>query len=315
VWRAGQRRGHSEDGQSTVEWVALLLLVALLFVVLLATGVRIPGTALVDAIASRVLCAVALAESCGDEPELIAAYGGEVGRLASEHMPTLAFEEGSRALPVDWRRCRSNDCADGPEEGMVTNSFAGMPATAFVHAIDCRGSQGRSDSLAGDAECSGEREGNLYLQYWLYYPDSATLRSVPVAGERGYHADDWESVQVRIGADGAVDQRASSHHGYNYRGDEANLASDAGFGPLRDLNEAIGTRADNGWGPETGIVLVSGGSHAGNVGEETGSRFTPGRRVHLVPLEPIARGDRTPFAVSPPWRKQVWRDPEASGTS
>ena len=297
MWRAGQRRGDAEDGQSTVEWVALLLLVALLFIGLFATGVRIPGTALVDAIASRVLCAVALAGSCGDEPELIAAYGDEVGRLVREHMPTLAFEEGSRALPVDWRRCRSDDCADGPEDGMVTNSDSGLPVTAFVHVVDQR------------------PDGHLYIQYWLYYPDSATLRSVPVAAERGYHADDWESVQVRIDADGVVEQRASSHHGYNYRGDEANLASDAGIGPLRDLNEAIGTRADNGWGPETGVVLVSGGSHAGNVGDEAGDRFTPGRRVHLVPLEPIAHRDRTPFAVSPPWRKQVWRDPEASGTN
>jgi hypothetical protein len=137
---------------------------------------------------------------------------------------------------------------------------------------------------------------------------------VPVAAEKGFHLDDWESVQVRIGADGEVDQRASSHHGYNYRGDAANLASDAGIDPIRELNETLGARAENGWGPETGVLLVSGGSHAGNVGDEPGARFTPGRRVHLVPLEPIAATARAEFAVSSPWQKRVWRDPEASGT-
>jgi hypothetical protein len=287
---------RGERGQSTVEWVGLLLLVALLFAALAFIGLRLPGTAVAEAIASRVLCAVAFADSCGDEPALIAAYGDEVGRLVRRHMPTLAFEEGSRAVPVDWRRCRSTECADGPGEGMVTASDAGMPVTAFVHVVDRR-----PDSA-------------LYIQYWLYYPDSATFRGVPVAAEKGFHLDDWESVQVRIGADGEVDQRASSHHGYNYRGDEANLASDAGIDPIRELNETLGARAENGWGPETGVLLVSGGSHAGNVGDEPGARFTPGRRVHLVPLEPIAATARAEFAVSSPWQKRVWRDPEASGT-
>jgi hypothetical protein len=43
-------------------------------------------------------------------------------------------------------------------------------------------------------------------------------------------------------------------------------------------------------------------------------RYTPGRRVHLVPLEPIA-DDGAEFAISAPWLKQVWLDPEAAGTS
>jgi hypothetical protein len=288
------RRG--EQGQSTVEWVALLLLVALLLGALVATGVRVPGALLARAIASRILCAVAIADSCGDEPALIAAYGTEVGELARDHMPTLAFEAGSRGLPVDWRRCRTTACGDGGEEGAVRRSDAGLPVTAFVHVIDRR------------------PQGALYIQYWLYYADSATFRGVPIAEQKGFHEDDWESVQIRIGEDGEVDERASSHHGYNYRGDEANLASDAGIGPLRDLNEAIGARAENGWGPETGLLLVSGGSHAGNLGDERGGRYTPATAIHLVPLEPIAAADSTTFAISPPWLKQVWRDPEAEGT-
>ena len=152
--------------------------------------------------------------------------------------------------------------------------------------------------------------------YWTYYADSATLRDIPIVGEKGYHRDDWEGVQIRIGSDGRVDERASSHNGYNYGRSVANWGSDAGLGPLNDAAETLGARERNGWGPETGIVLVSGGSHAGNAaGIPHVDHFTPGRRVHLIPLEPVAAGDRTSFAISPPWLKKVWRDPEAEGTS
>ncbi len=301
--------GERERGQGTVEWVGLVAVVALLFVGLVGAGVRVPGTELARAVASRMLCAVAMADRCGDEPTLIAAYGTEVGKLVRRHMPTILFERGSRALPVDFRRCRSSVCSDGSARGLVHGSDAGLPVTAFVHVIDCR------EALQPD--CSGPRAGNLYLQYWMYYADSATLRGVPVAGAKGFHEDDWEGVQIRIGPDGHVDQRASSHHGYNHVQGFANTGSDAGLIPLRDAAEAIGARPRNGWGPETRLLVVSGGSHAGNAnGFLRIDRVTPGRRVHLVPLEQIAEaeGDAYSFAVSPPWRKVVWRDPEAEGT-
>jgi hypothetical protein len=255
-----------------------------------------------------MLCAVSMADGCGDEPTLIAAYGSDVGKLVRRHMPTILFEQGSRAMPVDFRRCRDVACADGSARGLVSRTDAGLPATAFVHVIDCR---------HGGSGCPGPRAGNLYLQYWLYYADSATLRGVPIAGDAGYHHDDWESVQIRIDPDGNVDERASSHHGYNYAQSLTNAGSDAGIGPLKDVAEAVGARPDNGWGPETHLLVVSGGSHAGNAnGFLRVDRVTPGRRVHLVPLEPIAaaEGAAYGFAISPPWRKRVWRDPEADGT-
>jgi hypothetical protein len=280
-----------------VEWVGLVAVVALLLAGLVTAGVRVPGATLAHAIGSRILCAAALADRCGDEPVLIAAYGDEVGRLVRAHVPTLFFERDSRALPVDFRRCRSSACADGSARGLVHRTDAGLPVTAFVHVI--------------------ERAGNLYIQYWLYYPDSATLRGVPLAGKRGYHLDDWESVQIRIRPDGRVDQRASSHHGYNHAQGLANAGSDAGIVPIERAAEAIGARPRNGWGPETRVLVVSGGSHAGNADGVLGiDRSVPERSVHLVPLEPIAaeQGDGYSFAVSPPWRKRVWRDPEAEGT-
>jgi len=304
-----------QRGQSTVEWLGTLCVVALLLGALLAAGVRVPGAELAEPIASRILCAAALADGCGDEPVLIAAYGSEVGRLVREHMPTVVFEAGSRAMPVDFRRCRSTACGDGESEGLVHRSDARLPLTAFVHVVDCRAAR-REEMEAAGADCSPPRAGNLYIQYWTYYADSATLRDLPVVGDEGYHQDDWEGVQIRIGPDGHVDERASSHNGYNYELGPTNWGSDAGIEPLREMAEALGARAENGWGPETHLLLVSGGSHAGNAaGDHDFSRWVPGRRVHLIPLEQIAAADQGVFVITPPWRKQVWRDPEAAGTS
>jgi hypothetical protein len=152
-----------ERGQGTVEWVGLVAVVSLLFVGLVATGVGVPGTALVRAVASRILCAAALANRCGDEPTLIAAYGGEVGKLVRRHMPTVLFEQGSRAMPVDFRRCRSSECADGSARGLVHASDAGLPVTAFVHVVDCRDDVvARTEEASVD--CSGRCAGNLYIQ-------------------------------------------------------------------------------------------------------------------------------------------------------
>jgi hypothetical protein len=298
--------------------------VALLLAGLVAAGVRVPGGELARAVASRILCAAAFADRCGDEPALIAAYGTEVGKLVRRHMPTILFEQGSRALPVDFRRCRSTACGDGSKRGLVHTTDADLPVTAFVHVVDCREGGGEGivvlsggEAATGSPDCSVLRAGNLYIQYWLYYADSATLRGVPIAGPAGFHHDDWESVQICIGPDGRVDERASSHHGYNYAQSVANAGSDAGIDPLREFAEDVGARPRNGWGKETRLLVVSGGSHAGNTdGFLRIDRVTPGRRVHLVPLEPIAaeEGDSYRFAVSPPWRKHVWRDPEASGT-
>lgn len=298
-----------------MEWVALLAVVALLLAALLAAGVRLPGASLARALGSSLLCAAALAERCGDEPRLIAAYGEQVGRLVRRRMPAILLERGSRALPVDFRRCRRRACSDGTPRGQVRRSDAGLPVTAFVRVIDCRGGAGGTDALALP-RCGGRRAGNLYLQYWMYYPDSATLRGVPVAGRAGYHRDDWESVQFRLGLGGEAAQRASSHHGYNHLRGAANWGSDAGIPVLREAAEALGARPRNGWGPATGVLLVSGGSHAGNAGGFPRiDRAVAGPDIRLVPLEPIAAaGGGHRFAVTPPWRKRVWLDPEAPGT-
>jgi hypothetical protein len=305
---------RSERGQGTVEWVGVVTLVCLVMVGVLATGVISPGVDLARSVAQRILCATELADGCGDEPLLIVTYGDEIGRLVRRHMPTIGFESGSRAVPVDYRRCRETECGDAPDDGLVHRTDERLPISAFVHVIDCRASA-RAETEAAGVDCSDERAGRLYIQYWLYYANSATLRGMPVVGNQAEHDDDWESVDIRVNPDGTVDERASSHDGYNYSLQDLDWGSDAGIGILRDLAEDLDVRHPNGWGPETGLLLVSGGSHAGNAtGAPRGTRYIPGRRVHLIPFEPIAANEHATFAVVPPWLKEVWLDPEAEGT-
>ena len=310
------RRLQGERGQASPEWIGVTLLLAALSSAALAGLGPLPlAVSVARAIGAKLVCAVSLSQVCRSHPELIAAYGAELSEAVRLHAPALLYERGMRALPVDFRSCRSATCSDGAAEGMVWHSGSGEPVTAFVHVIDCRAGQ---PPLAGTpgTTCSSSSAGRLYLQYWLYYPDSATLRGAPVVGAKGFHRDDWESYQVRVDAGEGAEARASSHHGYNYKQGSSNWGSDAGIAPLKTSSEAAGLRDPGGWGPETGTLFVSGGSHAGNAKANLlrYPRLTPADRLRLIPLEPLAGRERAGFAVSPPWRKRVWLDPEAQGT-
>jgi hypothetical protein len=130
--------------------------------------------------------------------------------------------------------------------------------------------------------------GALYLQYWFYYPESFSGGIGRVFGHRwpGYHPDDWEGYQVRVARDGSATARATAHGGYNA-----------------------------GWLPSTGWYRVSGGSHAGQIPSRSdGERTTAASRLSLTPLERLDNLDLQRFAISPPWLKAVYRDPE-SGSS
>jgi hypothetical protein len=321
------RAPRSERGQATVEWLGLLLLAGLLLgAVVHAVGLRPPGIGLVDAVAERLACAVRLSRSCASAPRLEAAYGHDLRAALQAHAPVLLYEDGMKALPVDFRRCREDRCAHGSGDGFVASSDAGRRVVAFTHAIDCRAAR-RAGAEAAGADCSGERAGRLYLQYWFYYPGSATaegstflkrpIRKISAAaGVPTYHRDDWESYQVRIGPDGRF-ARASSHHGYSYELGGGSLI------PGHELRaRPNGTvvirrrpRVINGWGPEVGTLYVSGGSHAGNArAERVVSRTTKDHRLVLIPLRRISLRSATDFAVTPPWAKRVYRDPEYAGT-
>jgi hypothetical protein len=334
--RKATRPSHRESGQGTVEWVGLIGLVALLMVAMLAGGARFPFSSLAGTLADKLICAASIGDNC-EPSELVAAYGDDLAGLVRRHTPSIAYEDGMAALPVDYRKCRVTECADGPAEGALTSSFEGQPVTEFVHVIDCRPEAVEETEAAG-ADCTGDRSGNLYLQYWTYYANSRSWDGVPVAEDLGFHEDDWEGVQVRVNADGSADERASSHNGYNYERSVANWGSDIGWGPAEDVADEIqdvagqvdlpidspvhiAGRRPGGWGPETGWLFVSGGSHAGNAKSPLGEihRTTPHGGISLVPLEPIADGHPGRIhafgKISPPWRKDVWSDPEADGTS
>ncbi len=289
-------------GQSTVEWVGLLAFVAVLMAALTYASVRVPAVSLGHSISRSLLCAVSLSGGCAGKGSLESAYGAEIAGLVRSGAPTLMYGRDMLGLPVDFRTCRSPYCADGAGEGEVVESTAGEPVTLFTRVI--------------------ERDGSTYVQYWAYYPESASLRGAPVLKEKGYHPHDWESIQVRVGADGTISQRASSHAGYNHRRSVSNWGSDLGWGFLTDAAEAAGLREPGGWGEATGRYLIAGGSHAGNVDGDLGSdeypSFTPASLVRLVPLEtvrggPLARAARFD-PITPPWEKEVWRDPESEGT-
>jgi hypothetical protein len=184
------------------------------------------------------------------------------------------------------------------------------------------------------------RSGRTYIQYWLYYPDSNTAWAgsdevwehsylMPLIGKvvrgtsdyPGFHEDDWEGYQVRIDPDGRVWARASSHRHY------------------QGCKEAA---CRGRWMGASGWTRVSRGSHAGHLPGKLSTpplpslrapaprphrpRFTPAlpgvslrertstaEGLRLIPLETRRpRGYRPKDdSVVPPWRKEVYLDPES----
>lgn len=306
-----------EDGQATVEHVGLVLLVAALVGVVITFG---PAGRLLaplgSLVADRIVCAVEGGDAC-DSPAaaLDLAYGDRVAALVRANAPEVRFEAGERtSLPIDFRRCRSRACSDTEIEGRVETTRGDLSATAFVRVIDCR-----DGADPADADCSGAAAGNLYLQYWFYYPDSDT----PPVRALGFHIDDWESFTVRLGPGGAA-ARASSHHGYQAGADPVSDArsylefADGPVGkvvpgPIRKL--VSGKANDPGWGEHSDYLWVSAGSHAGRTSGGDYERWIPSGRLELIPLEEIAEEHLDEiFEVTAPWKKKVWSDPESPAT-
>ena len=208
------------------------------------------------AVAAKLVCAVDGGDACGASGRdglappspLERAYGRSSPRWSSSNVPEISFEDGDFvSLPVDYRRCRLRSCADSIRHGSLSRTQTGLRPVAFVHVVDCRNA---AAAARRGYDCSGARAGNVYLQYWLYYPDSRTGPASSLTG--GYHLDDWESFQVRVDPEGAALARASSHHSYNGRsGGLHSVRSDAGWEPR------------SGWDTILGQLHVAAGSHAG----------------------------------------------------
>jgi hypothetical protein len=260
-----------QGGQATVEWTALLLTAAIVFAGLAYAVSRTEAWSLGEGIVRSIACGVGL--GCDDETvdPLALAYGAETAELVRRYAPNVAYERRSAQLPVDFRRCRKLECSNGPDDPRrIDRSGAGLPVTAFTRVVDRR--------PAGGA---------LYLQYWFYYPESFSGGIGRMFGHRwpGYHPDDWEGYQVRVGRDGGATARATAHGGYG------------------------------GWVPATGWYRVSGGSHAGQIPSRSqGERTTTAADLALTPLERLANLELQSFSVSPPWLKEVYRDPESASS-
>lgn len=298
---------EGQRGQATVEWIALVLLVAGTLGVGLALAPHADGRSFGGLILHRLVCGAR--GGCDDgDAELEAAYGNRDASLVRRYAPSIAYEPGTLSLPVDFRACRDHECADAPDDPELDVHRAlrgGTRATAFTHVV-----------RAG---------GETFLQYWLYYPDSTTGGPAKVAWDAydpagrqgadstypGFHRDDWESLQIRIGADGRASSRASSHHGYQWC----------------KASECAGA-----WGRDTGWTRVSRGSHAGHVplrptaggqgyeptypGADVRERSSTAAALRLVPLERLDQDAYRPLdpEITPPWRKRVYIDPRSDST-
>ncbi len=161
---------------------------------------------------------------------------------------------------------------------------------------------------------TGRPESNTTLaasdKLWRYSPlaRGITRLATGKGGYPGFHRDDWEGYQVRIGRGGDVYARATSH------------------GHWQGCKKAT---CRNRWTPATGWTRVSRGSHAGHIplelrrsdpgrsrprypGRHMRERSSTGEALRLIPLERVRKHGYRPLdpKIRPPWRKRVYRDPE-----
>lgn len=291
---------RGERGQATVEWVALVAVVALALTGLLAAAGLVDGRSLGGALAHRLVCAVRSGECDAGDTDLRRAYGARDAALVRRHLQGLVFEPGERQLPIDWRDCRAVACATAADDREldVHRTSTGLPVTVFTRLLR-----------------SG---GRRYIQYWFYYPDSNTTwagsdklwKRTPVGdvgrlvtgSDRypGYHEDDWEGATVRVEPDGRAAVRVTSH----------------GHWQWCKQRRCVGR-----WGPAVGWTRVSRGSHAGHVpsdrpGQGLRERTSTPAGIRLVPLEGIdkRRYERLDPGISPPWEKDAYANPHSSGS-
>lgn len=317
---------RDERGQASIECAGLVLLVCLALGALAAAAPGPDGRSFGGFLAHHLACA-ATGRCHASERALERAYGERAAATVRELAPNLVYEPGERELPVDWRRCRRPRCASAPDDPALDThrSDSGVRATAFTHLI--------------------RRGGRLYLQYWLYYPDSNTALAgsdrlwekswlLPRLRELlegtpdypGFHRDDWEGFFVRVDPDGSTWVRASSHG--HFQGCKWRVCQDE-------------------WLRPTGWVRVTRGSHAGHVpfrmelrprdrpivprhvpppgspglrrrvplipGRNLSERTTTGEGLRLIPLESLDTDTYRPLddEVKPPWRKRAYSDPES----
>lgn len=145
---------------------ALLALLLLAAIAAIAAGEPLDaGRELASTLGRKLRCATQLPGPCWRDP-LTLAYGrplaGLVRALAPEPI-ALPGADGTPLLPVDFRYCRTQSCAEpGPRPGLTASN---RRVTAFVSVVDERRS-----------------EGGVMVSYWLYRPTLGWERVVRKAG-------------------------------------------------------------------------------------------------------------------------------------
>lgn len=342
-------RLQSQCGQGSIEWVGIVAAVAVLMVGVLdgakALGL-IKGPVLAATLVEKIKCSIDHGQACKQDKELQSAYSEEEGYtsdiadLVRQHAPEILYEKNTKAMPVDFRKCRKTSCGDGnPAAGLISKTDQGRQATVFTHVVDRR-----------------RKGGSLYIHYNMYYADSFTgggrlpggRSAMRVAGRAvgrisssmghklggdPYHRDDWESYQVKITPSGRVYARSSAHNGY--RG-QKRVDSQKKTSVLRKATSLPGKAAripgkvidssawdgtlrcgdcKSNWTPENGIHRVSGGSHGGHIPTiYTYERHTPAVSTRLIPTETLKDSDSGRFKISPPWDKNSYEHPESRNT-
>lgn len=141
----------SEDGQATIEWVGLVLLVAVSLVALAAVVPVIDGRSFGAFLSHRITCAVrgSACEDGADQRALRRAYGETDAELLRRFAPGIVYEPGERQVPVDFRDCRRPRCARTPDDRDldVHRTDSGGRVTVFTRVV--------------------RKDGMTYIQYWM----------------------------------------------------------------------------------------------------------------------------------------------------
>ena len=165
-----------QRGQSTTEYIGLVLACAILLAGVGLTMGRLDGRFIVRSFAARRHLT----------PDQRALRSPALRALIDRAVPELVLERDrfgeDDEIPV-WTRCRQPACA----------RFPGAEPVLYVHVLHA---------------ASGP-----VIELWTFYPDSRTTH-LPIAALRGFHRDDWEGLIVRTAPDGTLLARASAHGGF-----------------------------------------------------------------------------------------------------
>jgi hypothetical protein len=255
--------------------------------------------------------------ACSDGPET-----GRVTRSLADH-PATAFTHVIDCRDAVAAATAGYDCR-GDRAGRVYVqywTYYGDSATsrailgdAGYHRDDWESYQVRIDPDGGvDARASSHNGYNgpdAPLVNWV----SDGSGAVPGAG-RLRHAAELTGMRPEGGwtpAEGTLFVSGGSHAGHATEGSlRQELASMLAGGAL-----ALGGRSPGGsLGRREGLhrqQVMASRIASGLFGP--GARTTPRGSLRLVPIETVADRDSFSFAITPPWRKRVYRDPEYEGT-